>query len=372
MHIEKLVNKNYSSDQLLGNVDIILGYSNDKSYMTFSAKFIPDMLSDRILHFLKRREVYIGEQFGTEGLEVTELLASNSDFSNTVFEMSGLAYQTLPSNFKKGLKKFNIVCFDYMEGGYFLQESNVKQVTGGLDGIPWFMAFSLTHSIDTKNIYSTFPNFADKKHAIVPIHKPRWNRLYLLNLLDKSELLEFSDWSLTINFDEDGEYNDFDKSPNVSISRWKDVHEHEFVVKYKDQLPKKLDDIEFFSQCIPLSKEYHGNYKWHFVCETYPDLYFATEKTWKSMIAGHIPVTIAKPGFNKLLQKYGFQVPGIYDKFEGSERIEMAVQMVEEDLMFPKDYEKIAEHNFNLITDLDFVAETLAVRIQAKMAPTRQ
>ena len=207
----------------------------------------------------------------------------------------------------------------------------------------------------------------NKKIAISSNHKPRLNRLLFLASLHKKDLLKEVDWSLTVNFDEPGEYNDYFKSPNVSGQRFKsnlvDTEDIRiFIDAYRSEIPKLLPEssITLFSDCIPFNKRYAGKYHWSIACETYTDILFPTEKTFKSMLAGLPVLTVGGVGLNQHIQSMGFDMPysDLYDNLTADHlRVEKVIDVM---CNYKADNESI-EYNFNLMSDANYLAN-LAVQ----------
>lgn len=356
MNIEK-VYSNRIKEPLPGIIDILFG-NTSACYHDYFVKHISKYYGKDILHKLLSAGVSVGTKFGTSGIEINQLLVSND--TDTVFEMCALTYKSLTARQKSALANFNIVVHEFMEGGYFVEDCAYTTATGSLDSVPMFMLCTLANSYETNNISTNFPDYNPKMLGFIPVHKPRDIRLEVLEQVDQAGLLEQCAWSLYLTDDDTGTYGNFSNSPNLSSSRWKTAPTHPFVKRHRAQLPKVLDKIETFAECLPLSIEHHGKYKWHVACETYQDRFFVSEKTFKCFIGGHVPLTVAPAGFNKFLTELGFVMPGDYDKLSGNDRVHAIVEIMKHD---KTDYTDVAEHNFKLITDTDCVSSIFSQRI---------
>ena len=363
VYLEKIKN-NINNGAFPGLVDLFVGDAS-KSYLPGPAKHIKAVYGTEMIDQLEKSNILLARRFKHTGIDVYELLLKSPlEFADTVFELDWQSYASYPTSVKKRLAHYNVVVHDFMEGGFCLQNIDVlpgiKSLTGSADQLPVYMLSTLAESIRTNNLCKHFPEYTDKKLAIVPIHKPRTFRLDLLEALDQAGLLDYCDWSLWFNTGDVGEIGNFSQSPNVSARRWSEQIHHPFVQKHWHLLPKPLDYIESIEECVPLHKQYHGKYKWHIVCETYMNLFFATEKTFKAFVAGHIPLTVAPAGFNSLLEKIGFVMPGDYDSLSGQHRISKIIETLKND---HTDYTEVAKHNYHLATSVEKTSSIIVDRL---------
>ena len=366
MNIEKVTSSRITQ-QLPGLVDILLGVNNDCYHRSFVENIAP-VFGDTIMEKLQKSDISVGVKFGTDGVDILKLMATSVN-SDTVYEICAHTYASLTPGQRRALHAHNFVVHDLMEGGYLLNNidtAGIQTLTGSADSFPVYMLSTVANSIKTGNIHTEFPDRSEKNLAIIPMHKPRAIRLDMLGAIDDSGLLSQCEWSLWFNSGADGEPGSFSWSPNVSASRWSDAGEHPFIKKYSHLLPKQLDYIDTFADCLPMHTQYHGKFKWHVVCETYMDRYFTTEKTFKAFIAGHIPLTVAKAGFNSILEGMGFKLPGNYDHLRPQERIQKIIEMLKHDTT---DYADVAEHNYNLITSVDKVSDIMVNKIKDRVGP---
>jgi len=334
-------------------------------YQYFIVEDVPVYFRDIVTTLLSKHNIYLGRQFGSTGLSITELMNNAAFDPDTVFELHGNAYRALTPLERRRIKNLNVVVYEYFESDTSFDGVDLSHhitASNNLSGTDLCMPIFAVGSYATcrANNYMLFDvpkiDYVNPK-ILLPIHKPRPERVNLLETLDRNGLLEQADWSLTLSTDTAGQPNDFWLSPNVGTERWQYMLEHPFYLRHAHELPKKLDHINFFSECIPLHIDYHGKYAWHIACETYIETaHFPTEKTYKAMIGGHPLLTIAKPGFNQLLEEKGFKLIGDYDHLAQTDRIEAVVDIIKHD---KNNYSAEAEHNYNRMMDREFLANLL-------------
>lgn len=351
------------------------------------------MWGDQVCAKAEKYGITLGKQYGSKGIAVDKLLAGEPD--NTVYCVA--IEQLMKFNLQQTIGVFSnyqvIIC-DLSEGGYRFHEymkrngnSMLTAVKGepvrrtfvatsgmdcldhyeGISGtlyIPYFLMLTAWEAKNTGNFPKQLNFDQPKKSALVPVHKPRLHRVSMLSWLDKADVLSDSDWSLTIDFEQEGELNDFWKTPNVNIKRFNNLLSNDdavdFISKYKNQLPKKLvdNDIEHFSQCIVLPAELAGKYNWYVAVETYDYLMFPTEKTFKGFVAGLPVLVCAHSGFGKKLQNwYGFQLPLLerYDQHgisgEDWSRFSAIADIVKEN---PSTDTAMLEHNHRIMNNTEY------------------
>lgn len=329
----------------------------------------------------KERGLAFGERFGAKGVSVEALLQLQEPMDNYWFEISPFDFMSIPTAQREQLINiYNIIVYDYIDGGYHVElvlpkvlinDNRILNASGAMDkfgnetlNIPVFPHITYMEAVRTKNtVPESIIDNKKIKRCLFPNHKPRPGRLATLARLAELELLDHNvDWSLTVNFDEDGKLGDYFKSPNVGLGRYghslvQSELVEKFVRAYRHELPKVLPNstIELFKDCIPLNKRYAGNYTWKIACETYPHIKFNTEKTFKGMMAGMPVLTIGPAGLNNALTDVGFimEYTELYDNLEfGPERIEAVI-----DVMVSKEPNlDIVRHNYKLSHDVEFLA----------------
>jgi hypothetical protein len=350
---------------------------------------------DEIKKQCKQKGIGFGERFGAKGVSVEALLQLQEPMENYWFEISPFDFMSIPTSQREQLINiYNIIVHDYIDGGYhvelvlpksYLNDNRILNASGAMDkfgnetlNIPVFPHITYMEAVRTKNIVpESIVDIPKDKICLFPNHKPRPGRLATLARLNELEILDpHVDWSLTVNWEEEGELGDYFKSPNVSLGRYghsliQSESVEKFVKLYKSALPKVLPNstIELFKDCIPLNKRYAGKYVWKIACETYPHIKFNTEKTFKGFMAGIPVLTLGPKNLNKWLIDAGYEMEysELYDHLDfGEERIEAVI-----DTMVSKtpDVQKI-KHNHKLSHDVSFltslIVKPLAERIVSK------
>lgn len=364
LYIEKL---HSSHDQTPGLIDIFVKHNeNALKYGTW-CKFTATEFGQTVCKNLAKNNIFLGEQFGSNGVSISKLL--NDDLNvkeNTYFEVSAITYQKMSPLERRVLKKYKYFIHDFIEGTFYIEEMfktnadlvYVSSCTSSFAkvNIPIFAFYTLAETMQVQDIQ--FKPYTGKgKLALLPCHKPRPNRVNLLRRLDEFELLDKIDWSLFVNFEEGGTPGNFYTSPNLSTQRWDWLKDNPFIEKYLNILPKSLDDITEFSDCLPLPKNTES-YKWYISCETYNYTHFVTEKTFKGFLGCMPTLTLAEVGFNSHLENLGFIMPGEYDHLEDFSRIEAIIELLmKENIPYLDD---AVENNFNLISDIDFLSNLVS------------
>ena len=351
---------------------------------------------DQILEKLQSYDIWIGQQYGTDGITITDVFGPGVDRDNTTycipiekFAMLSKVQATLL------LSELKLIVCDYSEGGFLIREfmgkhkqswenitTQIRDVIishSGLESFDhivgtsrtlcmhYFPLLALWETIRTNNVPSleqVQTPMEKRKSVLVPVHKPRRHRVDMLSTMDAYGLLADADWSLTVNFDEDGELGDFLRTPNVSVTRFYETAMSSFVGKHKHILPKTLpnDTVKQFADCIPLDKQFAGQYKWFVSCETYSDLVFVTEKTYKGFIGG-MPVALvgAMDTGKQLNRALEFEIPFI-DDYDGcciANSDHTRYKRVCELLQSKTVDQDIIDYNFNLATNKNYLIATM-------------
>ena len=349
---------------------------------------------DEIKKQCKQKGIGFGERFGAEGVSVDALLQLQEPMEDFWFEITPFDFMSLPVKQREQLISiYNIIVFDYIDGGYhvelvlpkqYLNDNRILNASGAMDkfgnetlNIPVFPHITYMEAVRTGNVVpeSVIDN-VKKKQCLFPNHKPRPGRLATLARLDELQVLDHNvEWSLTVNWEEEGQHGDFFKSPNVSLGRYghsliQSESVKKFVSRNRHALPKVLEDstIELFKDCIPLNKRYAGNYTWKIACETYPHIKFNTEKTFKGFMAGLPVLTLGPKNLNKWLTDVGFQMEysDLYDHLEfGEERIEAVI-----DTMLSKQPDLYkAKVNHRLMHDVEFLTSLIVKPLSERLVP---
>lgn len=352
--------------------------------------------SEEIKKQCLEKDIGFGVKFGAKGTTVEALLNALEPLPNYWFEISAHCFMSLSIKEREMLiDNYNIMVHDYIDGGYwvesylpkdYLLDNRILNCSGAFDkfgndtlNIPVFPLITYIETVRTNNIVpESIIDTPKDKRLLFPNHKPRPGRLATLARLDELDLLDtHTDWSLTVNFDDEGEFGDFFKSPNVSLGRYghslvqSDLVE-KFVTKHRNKLPKVLphSTIELFQDCIPLNKRYAGKYTWKIACETYPHIKFNTEKTFKGMMAGIPVLTLGPKNLNKGLVDAGYimEYSELYDGIEfGKERIDAVIDVV----VSKEPNLDAVRHNYKLSHDVEFLAGLIVKPLQEAIAPKR-
>ena len=367
-------------------VDMFL--SNDKCYFNwfynnFKKYFYP-MLPDNIK---------IGEEYGLHGIPIQELLSREPD--DTIYTIGHAELCLLPERYTKPLlENYRVMCIEVMEGGTYIFDNfknkileyrkkyNVRDLQEQKAG-PMFGL--ITYNM-VRNQFS-MPQFKyePKKLAIVPCHKPRQGRLFMLSTLYKEKLLQKCDWTLVPDFSEkpseealaleaigDGH---FYLSPNLHFTKWplltdesyKDIQK--FLKDHKSQLPKSFDNLtnnKFSDSSFSANEEFIGAHMFNIACETYDydcDNYdiFITEKCFKAFLYATPCLVYGSPHIEKKLSGYGFKFPSQsnYDHLQGMERANAIVEFLKQDHDIDE-LRQIAKHNFDLAWNKEFLIKLFA------------
>ena len=342
-----------------GIVDIFLQQTYDtddgKWGVKRAVRYISKYFSN-IVHILKDRDVHLGTTYGICGLELKDFLSLDPESlpADTVFELCNATYMQLPSDIKYQLhKRPNVMLHDYMQVLYATgkQDSKMHYSSGEAFGIPTWLLSTVADTIEADSL-ADFRISDTPGLALCLVNKPRPFRLDMLEELYQQNLLDEVDWTLGIML------------PIVPdkvevIKLWASRTTHPFVQRFKDALPKQLYTYSY-TDCVYLPPDLAGNYQWSVCCETYNDVHFATEKTFKAFLGCMAPLTVAPAGFNKHLEAMGFQMPGDYDHLQGEERIQAIAQILKSDTT---DYTNLIKHNYDLITNNTAISELIADRI---------
>ena len=257
------------------------------------------------------------------------------------------------------------------------QDYNIRELRDQMTG----PMFGLITYNNIRNQYSK-PKFKYEptKLAVVPCHKPRPGRLFMLSELHKENILQDCDWTLIPDFNknvssealeiENGGDGHFYLSPNLNFKMWPLLTDdsytdiQNFLKTFKHELPKSFDNLTnntFSDSCFSVSMDFVGAHKFNVSCETRDDVcedkdIFITEKTWKAFLYATPCLVYGSPNIEKKLSDYGFRFPKNtnYDHLHGSERVTAMVEYLKQDHDI-SELEQIAEHNFNLAWNKEFL-----------------
>ena len=371
----------------------------------------------------KLNNVSIGSKFGHKGINILQLLASPHDL---IIETTFLDIILLPKSQQKLLlKNYTIILNEFEEGGSYykvLGPCLIEHIKS-LDIIPKKI-FSLTSGIfqydypelNIKSIHFSAWTFftifsedfyinlifdqtlkqnainkiisSNKKFGVCLNRKPKLNRLKLLADLDRKDLLQYFDWTLTytdIPFGDEDEYVHFFKTPKNY--RYENGKKDETIeaIKYfssRYKMPKMIDETRSlrFRDCVGPDESWIGKYNYYVSTETYTDyaetslgsVGFITEKTFKSFCIGAYPFVTGLPNYEKHLIDLGFKLNSYaYDNLSGIERSTAIVNEIESAIKLPHEsqLEKVI-HNFNLITDINFLVDLIVEPIKQITQPS--
>ena len=371
-------------------VDMFL--SNNTGYMNWFYNNFKNYFLD-----LVPSDIKLGEKFGTIGIPIQELLSQQPD--DTIYCIGHLELSLLPKRYVKPLlENFRILCVDVMEGRQFItseiankiiQYRNEYKVRELVDQMAGPM-FGLVTYNNVRNQYSK-PVFKynPTKLAVVPCHKPRPGRLFMLSELHKEDLLQDCDWTLIPDFSEEisDEALEVEKagdghfylSPNLNFKKWplltdnsyKDIQN--FLNTYRNDLPKSFDNLTnntFSDSCFSVSMDFLGAHMFNVSCETRDDIcndkdIFITEKTFKAFLYATPCLVYGSPNIEKKLSNYGFKFPSKsnYDHLHGMERASAMVDFLKQDHNLDE-LKQIAEHNFNIAWDRKFLVNLFAEHLK--------
>jgi len=370
----------------------------------------------------KLDNIAIGETYGYRGISINELLAENK---NIIVETTYQDLLGLPKVKQvRLLTNYTVILSDLEEGGSFFGHmgpcllGHIRKL-----GIVPKKIYSLNaglyqHDCPELNIQSiyiccwaAFPVLAEsyytnllfneeakqeaqkkiasnnKTFGLYLNKKPRYNRVKCLAELDKRGILDKFDWTLLYSAEplgNENDYGNFIKSPNnfrfnKQLNLYGDEHMNVFLQKYK--FPRLMSDSKqsTYGDCLGPAPSWLGKYKYYISNETYTTCIptslgttgFLTEKTFKAMCIGAYPFVIGTPGSEKKLSSLGFQLlPQDYDSLAGGERVSAVCEIIELATKSNYDVTEIVMHNFNLITNLDFLAGLIASPVNQMFQPS--
>ena len=154
----------------------------------------------------------------------------------------------------------------------FRQDYNVRelidQMTGPMFGL---VTYNNVHNQYSKPDFKYEPN----KLAVVPCHKPRPGRLFMLSELHKQKVLDECDWTLFPDFNEDisSEALSVEKngdghfylSPNLNYKQWPLLSDktfediQNFFNDHRHELPKSFSNLTnntFSDSCFSVSMDF--------------------------------------------------------------------------------------------------------------------
>lgn len=409
IHIEKLSSKDLGRCTWQTFIDNFLGTKatrrqNFKLWEPHLPPFRGVYLNTEILtsYFLpKLSNVKLGMHYGIDGIDIDLLLLGEILVENLVIELSPDNITSLPKNkLKVLLEKYPVILNDFEEGGNlygtyelnlvkFLSERNIKPkqlflVGSGVQNsdypdlnihaisYDYWMIISATISEQFSNALfdSTYKQqLLDKIHynsasdfCIIPVFKPRQHRLEMLAYLDSIGILEQCDWSLAYNYSP--KINRFHSSTAQSSSSTA-ITEY-FLTNHN--FPKFLSNNTglHWSDIISPNMADFAKYKYYLVIETFlgnelitpmGGCGFLTEKTFKSFLTASAPIMFGPAESTQRLKTLGFKT--LTEHLDISDY--RSVGNFLNELSLTPTYEKdLIQHNFDLITNNDFLADQIA------------
>lgn len=359
MYIEKIYVEESSNDTIC---DLFL---NTPRGLSRSCK------TDIILNNLRTEGIYIGNMFGAKGATVQEALICNEQLDNVWFEitMCSLDSRVSVEDVVRLTNECNIIISDHADGGMalgyathhrqnslleWLTAYNIKpkktvlMLTGDINPqtfkqykavnvehvcFPYWMIIAagsnphlaeIHRNPDKLNEYLE-PIKNHRKHlGLYPNMKARSHRVYALAVYYINGLLDLLDWSLV---DRMPEVSDEDKVryhlelKEASHGHF-DHHAQSAEVKQflsEVTLPKMLWPADQYVDLLTSPIDFVGKYRYHINVETkyglssavmFPQPHaFLTEKTYKALAEGAIPITLCGGNYVQYLRELGFRMP---------------------------------------------------------------
>ncbi len=387
IHIEKITKGRFYSQNERGLVELCYGVDNTESlHQDWCWEHVPSVYGQKILNKLKEKDIEVGKIFGPKGITIQELM--NSWFNGidtgdlTKFEELKQYYYEIPFTIFKQykfkernhlLRHFNVIitCFNHnhllterlihnknfskietVKNTIFLSSGNlkIKQNTDEKRINTINFPFSLLSTVSKAVVENQIQEKEDynyKKLGLVPVHKPRYHRIKVLNTLEKYKLLDKCDWSCVYNAGVSTElgFNGLNTSTikHPHMEDLKDSNTNIFLSKYKNQLPKLLPNIksDTMSDVLIFPKNYFGKYKWCVSLESFEEHVHCSEKTFKGFLIGAGVIVLPNKEHYNLLESYGFKMQHITEEdIKNLDSIKLNLEFV--------------KHNFKHIQNIDF------------------
>lgn len=391
IHIEKITKGRFYKQNERGIVELCYGVNNNENlHQDWCWEHVPNVYGKKIIDRLKDDDIEVAQIFGPQGITIKELLDSwfvgieTNDLSK--FNELKKYYYEIPYvifrqyTFKQKnhlLRHFNIIltCFnhnhlltertlyqlrkiDIVKNCIFLSSGNYKiELNTGTKrfntiNFPFSLLSVVSKAIAEDQIQEK-EEYNYTKLALVPVHKPRYHRIKVLNTLEKHNLLKECDWSCVYNagITEELGFNGLNTSTakHPHMEDLKDQNINVFLSKYKNSLPKVLPNIknETMSDVLIFPKSYFGKYKWCISLESYEEHVHCSEKTFKGFLIGAGVIVLPNTEHYKLLESYGFKLQHISENdLHKLDSIELNIDYV--------------KHNFNLVKDTEYFSNKFA------------
>lgn len=313
--------------------------------------------------------ILCGERYGVQGISIYELLVTG-DQSDTVYEIGVSEFAALPSRIKNKISKYRLIVHDYCEAGlsvgnmtgntqlfnYIAQAPNLIFSSDNLDLSDYPVYKHLYQTVaDTRELGVPTQNRAPSRSLLIPAWKPRVHRIDLLKKFDDLGLLSNSEWSLHCEYN--ALYSESTKDLNPKLTdkhsiinmEWVDewfYSAHPFVTKYQSILPKSIYQPEgkYKSPNI-LHNDLHWDFSWYVCLETYFDIPFITEKTFKGFASGLPVILYGNKRMHDSLTQHGFRCLTAYGDTPEEQHSSILSQI--QTTFNPAD----VMHNYNLVNN---------------------
>ena len=393
IHIEKITKGRFYKQNERGIAELCYGVSNNENlHQDWCWEHVPEVYGKLILNKLKENNIEVATKFGTKGITLKALLDSwfvgietgdlskYNEYNKYYYEIPFVIFKQY--KFKEQnhlLRHFNLIitCFNhnhllteklihskkynkftfvkncvFLSSGYLKIEENTDNKRYNTINFPMSLLSVVSKAVAEKQIQEK-EEYNHNKLALVPVHKPRYHRIKVLNTLEKNNLLEECDWSCVYNAGVTNKlgFNGLNTSTakHPHMEDLKDSNTNVFLSKYKNSLPKVLPNIknETMSDVLIFPKSYFGKYKWCISLESYEEHVHCSEKTFKGFLIGAGVIVLPSKEHYNLLESYGFKLQHI------SENDLYKLDSIELNM----DYVK---HNFNIIKDTEYFSSRFA------------
>lgn len=320
------------------------------NYMKFLPQYMQSVYGDLVSEYLNQHNVSLVSYQPT----IMEVLLS--DDTDTWFEISARYLKKIPRNHRKKLcSTYKLLITDLFENGAELGEllsrspslefrdavfidsggnKTIRNYQGNLfptpqnvklTPLPMFLYYTVSRYIH-KGLTTSTNDLS--KNLLVPCMKPHEHRILLLSILENTNLLEHSDWSL--GYDPDS------KALQSYDIEYSDHRVNDFIMGHRQELPKFLSQTDY-TGISPGPKAGTGahvmeivsvNYRWHIVAETYTDRVDLTEKVFQAFMCMNSPLIVAGVGFNNALRDLGFKMSLEYEHHNTEQQINNIVHII--------------------------------------------
>lgn len=370
---------------LPGIIDLFLNDSIATSNFYQKSEFanVNKIFAEHFIRSVNKFGFEVASKYGVNGIDLMDLLARENDDS-IVYEISLSEFVCLPKRLLKKLLQYNLIVHDYTEAGLTMGSQIPQQdreyVNNLLHTIPniifatdnldisdgkWCINKHLFQTVADTILMGPVPKNPNSNNlTLMPAWKPRLDRLELFECIYNSGLLDSVDWSLQCVFNE--EYKNSSavyNSAQPSNTEWlgeRYYSAHPFVERFSDELPRALySAAEPYNSPNILHPDFHWNYNLYIALETYFDVPFVTEKTFKGFVSGLPTVIYGNLKMQRHVSSMGFKCIELKTSTPEQQHREIAELIQSNDAV----YTDIAEHNYNLITDLTAMTEQLVKTI---------